>query len=93
MFYGQTNGVQLSYGITQGAYWTTIATHLREKMAKNGWKQVFDDSYLHNLLFYTQVYSMGQQMVFNYSMVSFKVSTTLMTPNSCPMGHHSHSFA
>jgi hypothetical protein len=28
-------------------------------MAKNGSKQVFDDTYLHNLLFYTQVYSMG----------------------------------
>ena len=30
-------------------------------MAKNGWKQVFDDTYLHNLLFYTQVCSKGQQ--------------------------------
>jgi hypothetical protein len=53
-------------------------------MAKNGSKQVFDDTYLRNLLFYTQVYSMGQQMVFNYPMVSPKVPTTLMTPNSFP---------
>jgi hypothetical protein len=35
-------------------------------MAKNGWKQVFDNTYLHNLLFYTQICSMGQQVVFSY---------------------------
>ena len=66
--------------------------HLWAKMAKNGWKQVLDDTYLHNLLFYTQVWSMGQQRVFNYPMVSLKVSTTLLAPYSYPMGHHSHPF-
>jgi hypothetical protein len=35
---------------------------------------------------------MGQQVVFNYPMVSPKVPTTLMTLCSYPMGHHSHSF-
>jgi hypothetical protein len=61
-------------------------------MAENGWKQVFDDTYLHNLLFHTQIYSIGQQVVFSYPMVSPKVPTTLVTPNSYPMSHHSHSF-
>ena len=61
-------------------------------MAKDGSKQVFDDTYLHTLLFYTQVCSMGLKMVFNYHMVSPKVSTTLMIPYSYPMGHHNHSF-
>jgi len=72
--------------------WATIATHLLAKMKENGWKQVFDDTYLHNLLFYTQICSIGQWVMFNYPMVSPKVPTTLMTPYSCPMGHHSHSF-
>ena len=102
MFYGLISDVQLSYGITQGDYkhlwphrvtlWATIATHLWAKMAENGSKQVYDDTYLHNLLFYTQICSMGQQVVFNYPMVSPKVSTTLMTLYSYLMGHHSHSF-
>jgi hypothetical protein len=61
-------------------------------VSKDGSKQVFDDTYLHNLLFYTQVCSMGQIRVFNYHMVSPKVSTTLVTPYSYPMGHHNHSF-
>jgi hypothetical protein len=61
-------------------------------MAKNGSKQVFGDTSLHNLLFYKQVCSMGQKMVFNYHMVSAKVSTTIVIPYSYPMGHHSHSF-
>jgi hypothetical protein len=61
-------------------------------MAENGWKQVFDDTYLHNLLFHTQIYFIGQQVVFSYPMVSPKVPTTLVTPNSYPMSHHGHSF-
>jgi hypothetical protein len=68
--------------------WATIATHLWAKMDKNGWKQVFDNTYLHN----TQVYSMGQLQLFKHPMVSPKVSTTLMTPYCCLMGHYSHSF-
>jgi hypothetical protein len=62
------------------------------KKAKNGSKQVFDNTYFHNLLFYTQVCFMGQQRVINYYMVSPKVSTKLVTPYSYPMGHHKHSF-
>jgi hypothetical protein len=102
MFYGLISGVQLSYGITQGDYKhllphivtpsTTTATHLWAKMAENGSKQVYDDTYLYNLLSYTQICSMGQQMVFNYPMVSPKVPTTLITLYSYPKGHHSHSF-
>jgi hypothetical protein len=98
MFYGLISGVQSSYGITQGDYkhswphrvtlWAIIATHLWAKMLKNGSKQVYDDTYIHNPLFYTQVYSIGQQVVFNYPMVSPKVPTTLMTLYSYPMGHH-----
>ena len=72
--------------------WATIAIHLWAQMTKSCWKQVFDDTYLRNLLFYTQVCSMGQQRVFNYHMVSPKVSTTLVTPYSYPMSHHNHSF-
>jgi hypothetical protein len=72
--------------------WATIATHLWAKMIKNEWKQVFDDSYLHDFLFYTQVCSMGQQEVFNYNIVSPKGPTTLKTPYRYPMGHYSHSF-
>jgi hypothetical protein len=72
--------------------WATIATHLGQKMAENDWKPFFDDAYLHNLLFHTQIYSMGQLMVFNYPMVSPKAPTTIMTPYTYPMSHHSHSF-
>ena len=35
---------------------------------------------------------MVQWVVLNYPMLSPKVPTTLMTPYSYPMGHHSHSF-
>ena len=49
-------------------------------MAENGWKPFFDDTYLHNLLFHTQICSEGQPVVFNYPMVSPKVATILMTP-------------
>jgi hypothetical protein len=35
---------------------------------------------------------MSQQVVFNYARVSLKVPTTLLTPYSYPMSHHSHSF-
>jgi hypothetical protein len=45
--------------------WATIATYLSAKMAENGWKQVFDHTYFQNLLFYTQICSMGQQVVLN----------------------------
>jgi hypothetical protein len=48
-------------------------------MAENASKQVFDNTYLHNLLFHTQICSMGQQVVLDYPMVSPKVPTTLMT--------------
>jgi hypothetical protein len=61
-------------------------------MIKNGLKQVFDDTYLHDFLFYTQVCSMGQQVVYNYPMVSPKVPTTIKTPYRYPVGHYSHSF-
>jgi hypothetical protein len=60
-------------------------------MAENGWKQVIDNSYLHNLLFQTQICSMGQWVVFNYPKVSPKVPTTLMSPYNYPMGHHNNS--
>ena len=50
-----------------------------QKIAENSWKQVFDDTYLHNLLFQTQICSMGQQVLFDYPMVSPKVPTTLKT--------------
>jgi hypothetical protein len=81
MFDGPRSGVQLSYQITQGAFYTqaTTATHLWGKMAENSWKLVFDDTYLQNLLLYTQIYYMVQQVVFNYQWVSPKVVTTLMT--------------
>jgi hypothetical protein len=72
--------------------WATIATHLWPKMAENGWKTCFGDVYLHNLLFYTQIWFKGQQVVFNYPMVTYKVPTTLMTPYSYPKDHLSHSF-
>jgi hypothetical protein len=78
--------------MTQSTLWATISTHLWPKMAENGRKQVFDDTYLHNLLFHTQICSIGQRVVFNYPMVSLKVPTTLITPYSYHMGHHSHSF-
>ena len=101
MFYGLISGVPLSYGITQGNYkhwwphidtlWATTATQLWAKMAENGSKQVFDDSYLHNFIFYTQICFIGQKVVFNYLMVSPKVPTTLMTPYDYPMGDYSHS--
>jgi hypothetical protein len=61
-------------------------------MARNGSKQVYDDTYLHNLLFYTKIYSMGQQVVLDYPIVSPKVPTTLRTLYSYTIGHHSHSF-
>jgi hypothetical protein len=65
------------------------------KRPKNGRKRLKTVflRYLHNLLFHTQIYSMGQRVVLNYLMVSPKVPTTLMAPYSYPMGHHSHSFA
>ena len=72
--------------------WATIATHLRAEMAENGWKQIFDDTHFQNLLFYTQICSMGQQIVFNCPMVLPKVPSTLTTPYSYHMGHHSHWF-
>jgi hypothetical protein len=59
--------------------------HSHSFVSKNDRKQletVFDDTYLHNLLFYTQICSMGQQVVFNYPIVSSKVPTTLKTPYS-----------
>jgi hypothetical protein len=72
--------------------WASIATRLWAKMAKNGWKLDFEDTYFHNLLFYTKICSMGRWVVFIYPMILLKVFTTLMTPYSYPMGLHSHSF-
>ena len=56
-------------------------------MAENGRKQVFDNTYLHNLLFHTQICSMGKWVLFNYPMVSPKVPTTLLTPYSYGRSH------
>jgi hypothetical protein len=50
-------------------------------MAGNGWKQVFDVTYLHNLVFYTQVCFMGLQVMFKYPMLLAKVSITRVTKN------------
>jgi hypothetical protein len=62
MFYGPMSGVQLSYNITLiVTLWATIATHLWAKITKNGWKLDFEDTYLHNVLIYTQIYSMGNK--------------------------------
>jgi hypothetical protein len=61
-------------------------------MAEIGWKQVFDDTYLHNLLFHTQICSKGPNVVFNYPMLSPNVPTMLLTPYGYPMGYHSYSF-
>jgi hypothetical protein len=72
--------------------WATIGTHLWAKMAENGWIQFFDKDSYHNLLFYTQICSMGRWAVFNYPMIIPKVPTILVTPYSYPMGHHSHLF-
>jgi hypothetical protein len=61
-----------------------MSHHSHSFVSKNGWKWLktgFDNTYLHNLLFYTQICSMGQQVVFNYPMVSPKVPTTLATQN------------
>jgi hypothetical protein len=47
-----------------------IGHHSHSFVSKKGWKwfkKVFDSTYHHKLLFYTQVCSMGQQVVFNYS--------------------------
>jgi hypothetical protein len=72
--------------------WATIATHLSAKMAENDWKQVCDNIYFWNFLFYKQICSMGQQVEFKYPIVSPTVPTTLRTPYSYPKGHHTHSF-
>jgi hypothetical protein len=72
--------------------WATIATHFWAKNGRKRLKTGFDNTYLHNLLFHTQIYSIGQQVVFSYPMVSPKVPTTLVTPNSYSMSHQSHSF-
>jgi hypothetical protein len=72
-----------------------MGSHSHSFVSKNGrirLKQFFDKNSYQNLLFYTQVCSMGQWMVFNYPMILPKVLTTLMIPHSYPMGHHSHSF-
>ena len=55
-------------------------------MAKNGSKQVYDDTYLHNLLFYTQICAIGQQVVLKYPMVSPKVNTNTRDPIELPYG-------
>ena len=60
--------------------WATVSTHLWSKMAENSWKQVFGDTYLHNLLIHTQICSKVQQEVSNYPLVTPKVPTTLITP-------------
>jgi hypothetical protein len=62
------------------------------KNDQNSSKQVFDDIYLYGFLLYTQVCSIGQQVVLNYPMVSPEVPSTLKTPYRYNMGHYSHSF-
>ena len=57
-------------------------------MAENGLNQVFDDTYLHNFLFHTQICSKGQPVVFDNLMVSPRVPTTLMNLYSYSVGHH-----
>jgi hypothetical protein len=69
----------LHFWLRIGNLLATIATRLWAKMAKNGWKQVFDDIYRHSLLFYRQIYFIGRRVVFNYPMVSPKVPTKLLT--------------
>jgi hypothetical protein len=88
MFYGPTSAVQFSYGITQGPYythdsivtlWATLATHYEQK-----WLKTFEKGVLMMLTsitsYSTNNCSMGQQVVFCYPMVSYRVPTTLMTP-------------
>jgi hypothetical protein len=74
---------------------TTLMNPYIYPMSKNNQKLLktgFDDTYLHNFLFHTEITFMGQKVVFNYPLVSPKVPTTIMTPNSYPMGHYNHSF-
>jgi hypothetical protein len=65
-----------------------------EKLEKirQKWLKICFCWYFQNLLFYTSICSIGQQVVFSYPMVSPNMPTTLTTPYSYPMGHHSHSF-
>jgi hypothetical protein len=47
------------------------------KISRKQLKTGYDDTYLHNLLFYTQISFMGQLVVFNYPFVSPKVQLHL----------------
>jgi uncharacterized membrane protein len=60
--------------------------------SKNGRKQVFEDTHFRIFLFYTQICSLGQQVVFKHPMVSPNVPTMLRTPYSYPICHHRPSF-
>jgi hypothetical protein len=55
-----------------------------KKLSKMVEKHVFDDVYLYNLLFYTQIYYVGQWAVLNDPMVSPKGPTTLMITDGPP---------
>jgi hypothetical protein len=101
MFYGQQ--VVFNYPMLLPKVSATLNTphsylmgnHSHSFVSKNGrkrWKTVFWGNSYHNLLFCTQICSMGQWVVFIYPMILPKVPTTLVTPYSYPIRHHSHSF-
>jgi hypothetical protein len=95
--------VVFNYPMLSSKVTTTLLTpnsypmghHSHSIVSKNSqkwFKTGFVNTYLHNFLFYIQVCSMDQQVVFNYPMLSPKVPTTLMTPFSYPLGYYCHSF-
>jgi hypothetical protein len=58
------------YTTLMSPYSYPMGHHSHSFVSQNGSKRLktgFDDTYLHNLSIYTQVCSMGQQEVFNYS--------------------------
>jgi hypothetical protein len=87
-----------SYGIIQHSWlqivtlWATISTYLWAKMAKNGWKQVFHNTYFHDLLFHTQVSFMGQTSWVKLSYGITKGAYYTDDPYSYPMDHYIYSF-
>jgi hypothetical protein len=89
--------VMFSYYMVLSKGPTTLKTLYNHRIGHHRWqktveKHVFYNVYLCKLLFYSQIWSMVQWVVFSYPMVSPKVLTTLMTPYSYPIGNHSHSF-
>jgi hypothetical protein len=74
--------------------WPDIVTHCHSLsfVSINGqkWlKMCFVDANHHNPIFYTQICSMGQWVVFNHPKVSPKLSTTIVTLYIYPTGNHS----